>query len=361
MKSAQLQRYLPAIIIVLGFFIRLVVSYLPFLSVDVNNYYIVGLIVRNQGNVYAQFHFYNYSPVWSYFVTALSYLYQLTQIPFPFLVRGFLSLADMLNAYLVYRIALQLEVKPLLALSLYSFNPAIILIVALQGQFDCLAVLPLLAAIVLNQKRPRLFRTWLLGTLSILIKQITLFGVLTLFVYAAKTRWRSIPMILASGLVFLASLLPFRTASENLLSNVFGYIGADGYFGLAQWLPAAFLLPLFLLVNSAIPYIARFVLKKDVMAALLLSFVTFVVFAPGFFAHYLYLPLLAGVFSNAIWYGVFLLVSFGFLADYYELASLKELVSLSWISAVLWFIFLLAADKWKNIFQKIIRKAAVLR
>ncbi len=82
------------------------------------------------GNVYAETTRYNYTPVWAYCLLFLNRVALVTGLPFHFVVRGFLSLVDMVNALMIGLIAAQRDPKDGKQRSLlYLLNPAAILLV----------------------------------------------------------------------------------------------------------------------------------------------------------------------------------------------------------------------------------------
>jgi len=265
-------------------------------------------ILRHGGNIYSEFIYYNYSPVWAYLLLFLSYLSEWLKLSFPFVVRFSLSIVDIANAILIYLISE--NIRPgtgRLSFAAYMLNPGAALIVTLHGQFDTLAMLPILLAMHLRNRHPSTLLTWVLGTLSILFKQITLFFVLTLYVFTAKNWRRSIIMILASGIIFLLSFVPFW--NDRIIDQVFGYQGGLGIFGLTVVLPPALVKALFLLIMSFAPYLSRYQLKHTLPVGMLTSVLFFFVFIPGFFAHYIILLLIVGAILVDYWYLALSLVS----------------------------------------------------
>ncbi|MGH7862212.1 MAG: hypothetical protein ACREOS_08215, partial [Candidatus Dormibacteraceae bacterium] len=122
-----------------------------------------------------------------------------------------------------------------LAFSVYLLNPVAILLVGFHGQFENLALLPLLGALYLSMRgRAGLpsWVIWLLGTASLLIKHLTIFSVWTLFVYVFTGRRRPLLMAL-SVLVFLVSFLPYLPRGfDGIVHNVFLYGSGGGFYGI---------------------------------------------------------------------------------------------------------------------------------
>lgn len=128
-------------VLAVGLVLRLLIAVFLPPNWDVDSYGIVAEIVRGGGNVYAETSRYNYSPVWMGVIGALSFV----PVPLSVAVRMFLSLCDAVNAACVYDIArLSGRGRPLRLMMLYYLNPATMLIAAYAGQFELLALLPIL-------------------------------------------------------------------------------------------------------------------------------------------------------------------------------------------------------------------------
>jgi hypothetical protein len=159
-------------------------------------------------------------------------------------------------------------------------------------------------------------RTWLLGTLAIIIKQIVFFNVLTLFVFSAPTKRRSITMIILSLITYFLSFSPYISSSNQIVNNVLGHTGDIGSFGIARELPTIFTIPIFLIVMSLLPYLSKYRFNFSITEGLLISSLAFVVLTPGFYPHYLVMPILAGTLIPSIWYYIFTFISLDVILRY---------------------------------------------
>lgn len=121
----------------IGLALRLALACFTPGNYDMRSYEIVASIMQRGGNVYAATPRYNYSPLWAYILRSLSYIG-----PVHITARVFLSLVDMGNALLIRRM------WGLTAGTCYALNPAVIVLVGYGGQFETLACLPLLIALV---------------------------------------------------------------------------------------------------------------------------------------------------------------------------------------------------------------------
>ncbi len=142
------------LIIVLALALRLLLAVTAPINPDATNYATVAAIVRGGGNVYEQTQFYNYSPLWFHILGVLDMARG--AVPLAVAVRVFLSALDMPNIILIHLIAKHLHPeRAIYGAILYAFNPATVLIVAWHGQFESLALLPALAAVLLGLRYVR--------------------------------------------------------------------------------------------------------------------------------------------------------------------------------------------------------------
>jgi len=180
-------------------------------------------IAERGGNVYAETTRYNYSPVWSLILRTLP-------DPIHVSARVLVSVADVINGLIIGAIA------GARARTFYLFNPLSILLVGYGGQFEALAIMPLLLAL----RFPALL--WPLATAAIFIKHDVAFLAWLLYVYAFPG-WRAWLAMLATSLVFLATFIPFLPGGAGgILRNVFLYQSIMGVYGFGALLPGAFVL-----------------------------------------------------------------------------------------------------------------------
>lgn len=257
--------------------LRLVLASIAPTNFDQDSFQIVAGILQHGGNVYAETARYNYSPLWAYTLLALSGLAQLTHLPLPAIVRILLTLIDGINALLIAKAS-----TPRNGL-LYWLNPVSILLVSVHGQFETLALLPILLALV----TPR--HTWLLGTLSVLVKHLTLPFAWSLLVYEYRPR-RAVLALIGSGAIFALTLSPFVEAWQGILYNVILYNSVMHVWGL--WFVPALAFPLLAAGIIGIPLYARS--RWSLSTSLLLTAVWFLVFTPRIGEQYFLLPILFG-------------------------------------------------------------------
>lgn len=202
---------------------------------DMDSFAIAARIVERGGNVYAETERYNYGPLWFYLcylfwrIAGLLPVDQL--LGFRYVLSGFLSLVDVgIMAALWGRFGRRVAF-------LLFLNPISILISGYHGQFDNLALLLGMAAVLRFGEdfgRPLDRRKWgalaLLG-LSLVTKHILFAFPLWL---AAKQRgaWQKIAILVVPVAIFFVAFLPFWSAGrQGIIQNVFLYGSWDNpYF-----------------------------------------------------------------------------------------------------------------------------------
>jgi len=233
-------RWVVFVVTALGIGLRLLVATQGH-NFDVDSYLIVADIVERGGNVYAETLRYNYGPVWFHILSAIgnaaSFFPNTQEIAFRYILAGFLSLVDV-GIFLVLW-------KKVGAAAAYLFflNPISILITGYHSQFDNLAILVgLLAVIILGDNfdkgydSRKLAGALTLG-LSLMIKHL-LFAFP--FWLAVKQRgiWERIAIIIIPTLVFLLSFAPYwQDGQEGIIYNVFLYRSWDNQFFFRLFIP----------------------------------------------------------------------------------------------------------------------------
>ena len=173
-------------------------------------------------NFYLETSRYGYPPLWAYILWGLRLLQRQTSFPFHVFSRGFLSLIDLAIAYVILlmtnRDTLRLDVR---WAAFYLLNP-VAMLTSYQGQFDVLALLPLLIAVYLMESRrplPTLASIWALGTLSVITKHITLFAVWALYHASSKTARKAVLMMLGTIAVFGLVFVPYLPQGLGVIMN----------------------------------------------------------------------------------------------------------------------------------------------
>ena len=302
----------------IGLLARLFLAYGFRGNFDQQSYEIVARIVRAGGNVYQQTPRYNYSPLWFYFLHMADMVTQWVGLPLHFVVRSFLSLVDMANGALAALIARDCGLPWTSFRRLtYWINPVAILIVGFHGQFETLAILPLLVATYLYVHRGGQLAIrwiWLLGTASLLIKHNTVFAIWMLF-FCTVGWWRAGLMLAASIGVFLLSFLPFWAAgATGIVDNVFRYQSTRiDVYGFGDLLPTAPARIIFFAVMTILPVIAKHYLHLTLPRSMEFSFVALLTFIYGIGEQFFLLPVIWGSIFGRLSYGLYTAVACVFL------------------------------------------------
>ena len=343
-------RVMIILVILLAAFTKLYFASAYFGNFDQESYEIVVNVIKNGGNIYAETQRYNYTPVWSFVLIFLDSTAQVLNVPFHTAVRGFLTLVDVVNTIFIGLIAAKLRPGySLHSIISYSLNPVPLLIVGYHGQFDCLASLPMLVAVYILVSRPTPPRNliWVLGTIALLIKHITFFGVWVLFAQTVHNNKKAILMLIASVIVFLLTFVPYvSTGWHGILQNVFLYKGLSGYYGLSLFLPRIANYVLFSVVMVTLPLLAKNLDKKLTTRSIELSFASFLSTVPGIGEQYFLLPIIWGSISPTRWYWVYSIFTTLFLIaspsniHLLNISLIGQVVlwNFVWTCALIWFI-----------------------
>jgi hypothetical protein len=275
---------------------------------DQQSYELVVAIIRRGGNVYAETSRYNYSPLWAYCLLAFDWLASATTIPFHIMLRLFLIAVDVVNSLLIGALYARFRSRPRVeGIALYLLNPVAILVVGFQGQFETLALFPLLVATWFSTQLPTHRRNmwlWALGTIALLIKHITLFPVWMLFVFMARRR---APLLMIGALaVFAVSFLPFiSTGYEGIYDNVLRYQSRPGVYGFGVLFPMPLAGGLLYGVMAILPFIAVEYLRLSQAKSMELCTVAFVALVYGIGGQYFLLPVVFGSIFLSRWYVIY--------------------------------------------------------
>ena len=350
-------------VVALGVGMRLYLAYAYHGNFDQYSYEVVTNYMADGKNIYFTER-YNYAPLWAYILFLLRGLSEWARLEFHFVVRSFLTLVDIANGVLVGLIAVQVgrarSVKS--GLAVYLVNPVSFLLIGYHGQFENLAMLPLLLAVYLHtrqQQRTSLTVLWLLGTLAMVIKHNSIFGVWMLFVYASKKVRRALLLMTASGLVFLLTFLPYLPEGrEAVAGNVFFYQSFQGDYGLGVLIPAGAHKLAFFALLGVLPFMAKNLLKLPVERGMAISFIALVVMTYGFAEQYLIMPVIWGsIFLSNGWHWLFTLFAALFLVNspnninlngemiYYDRTWLFP----AWLAAVGWLLGSVIPWKWSDL------------
>jgi hypothetical protein len=224
-----------------GTWLRLFLAWHFFGNYDMDSYGVVSDIVVKGGNVYAETDRYNYSPLWFNLLGVLKSLnLHYPAIPFHFMVKAFLTLVDLVTALFLAKIA-SLERKPILpVVVLFYLNPVSILITGYHGQFENLAMLPVIAGIYLFLKCGRgsivgSVLLWSLSTAGMIIKHNVFYEVIICSRHLSRRLWGSGLLFAVALAVFCLTFFPYlKQGSDGILRNVFMYSSQTGWYGTSE-------------------------------------------------------------------------------------------------------------------------------
>lgn len=298
------------VVVVAGLFARFLLAASFHGNFDQDSYEIVARLMQRGANVYAETNRYNYSPVWAHVLFALYTLARWANLSFHLCVRGFLTLADLGTACLIAAVAAKSRrCSATAAFTAYWLNPVSVLIVGYHGQFETLAFLPVLAAMLLTMRADGSARTlavWALGTVALLIKQTTCFSVWMIVYYTAVSRRRAVLLAAASSAVFLMSFLPYLPQAANgIVKNVLVYGGMPFPYGVVRLLPHSVSRALLLLVMGLLPWLAKDKLRLELVPAMLLVALAFLAFADGVGEQFFIIPLIFGAVAPSLGFAVY--------------------------------------------------------
>ncbi|MET0619824.1 MAG: hypothetical protein ABW056_06070 [Thermoanaerobaculia bacterium] len=261
---------------------------------DTESYALVAEIARTGGDLYRDTTRYNYSPLWAGVCVAVEGAARtLGTSPIP-VFGALLLLADLATAVLVFVLARRRRSAEAAALAalLFFANPVSILVSSRHLQFDGLAILFLLAAILFSERARDVSAAAALSV-SLLIKHVT--GLHPLL-FRRRPGAKGLLPVVAPYLVFAASLLPYARSWRDILQNVVLYRGVTGNYGIEvmvlipgvpDWAPVPIF---FAAVAVAIVRLSR----VELVRASLLLFLVILVFAPGFGRQYCVWPIALG-------------------------------------------------------------------
>jgi hypothetical protein len=285
------------LVLVVAIAARLLVSQLGS-NYDWESEKIVAGIVGDGGNVYAETARYNYGPVFMAVLGALHFLSGSDQLD-RVLVVGFLTFVD-LGIWAVLR-----SQFGRVAAAVFLLNPISIIITGYHNQFDNLALLfGLLAVVVLRDSaggRPsnRRFLAGL-GLLGLSLCTKHVFFVFPLWIAVRQLAWgRRLAALVVPPLLFVLSFTPFlpHGGKDGIIRNVVLYSSADNsplmHLLLPdEWVSAGLATTVFLGVLVAAAFVFR---TRSDLDRLLLYTVVLVVFAPAMANQYLAIPMAAAV------------------------------------------------------------------
>lgn len=207
-------------VLIVGIILRYLVTLFGH-NFDLDSYEIVGKIVTSGGNVYAETNRYNYGPIWSWVIGLLYGFGNLLGNPFLILRYGVTTLLTFTDMAIAAVIGKKMGTKYAL---LFFLNPISIIISGFHGQFDNLAILIALIAVIYisDNSHKKFWGIFLLG-ISLSVKHI--FFLLPLWLAVKEKRpFNKFIVLTAPVVIFLLLFAPYwQTGGTGIIENVFLY------------------------------------------------------------------------------------------------------------------------------------------
>lgn len=301
-------RYFLSIVVAIGVVLRFIIIAIGH-NFDFDSYMIVGEIVKNGGNVYAETSRYNYGPL---FFLVQGLLYSISSIfegtsrnlCYRLLIVTFLTVADLgLMFYVKFR-------TNNLWAAVFFLNPVSIIITGFHNQFDNWAVLLAFIGVYYLmrgdqlEERHRWTKYDTLGisflSLSLIMKHI-LFAFPIWLLFSKKIEWKKkIVYCFLPPILFLLSFLPFiKLGWKGILTNVFLYKSFNNFpllgVGIIKYFVPSFTGLRFGIVLFGIFMIILgwLVKEEEVDKLILLYFVSLVCFSSAITNQYIAIPMSA--------------------------------------------------------------------
>jgi hypothetical protein len=266
-------------------------------------------ILRRGGDLYLETTRYNYSPVWAYVLLGLDSIARSIGCSFGTALGAFLLVVDALTARVLYRLGGGGRRGTAAAL-LFFLNPVSIFVSSFHLQFDNVAILFLLCAVLWAERLPAArvpTVAWL--SASLLIKHIAAFFP-PLFLAGRQRRGLKFLEALAPYAIFAASFLPYWRSWSGIRDNVVGYRSLSEDYGVAmllavpgvpRWLPSALFAAAMLAALGLLRHVPR-------ARACLTLFLVMLLFAPGICEYYFVWPIALGALFGGAGYAVYTVV-----------------------------------------------------
>jgi hypothetical protein len=333
------------LVVVSGTAIRLYLAYEFYGNYDTRSNEIIAEIVRHGGNVYAETDRYNQGPLWSLMLGALKHIQlHFPSLPFPFIIRAFLSAVDLLTLAVLLALADPDPTLRVRTATLFYLNPVSVLISGYHGQFENITILLLLVGAFLARRlkdRPLLAKAflWALATLAMIVKHNVFYELIVCIKTIARDVRTQIALLAVSSAIFLSLFIPYwDEGSHGIIRNVFLYSSTVGSYGISSLCRFPPLKYAFIVALFVFPYLLR---SEDLIQKFLVCILFFLVFTTGIGEQYFVLPLAFGALRPSRYALVFTVAAGIFLLGSQNNLNLSPFsffsINLVWLGAACWF------------------------
>lgn len=347
-KNQTLNLVLIGLTIILGLYMRLSLAWYSPGNFDLVSYDIVSDLVLSKQNVYAHTVRYNYSPLWFYFLALFKIISNISKLPFPFIVRSFLTLIDLLTVSVLIKIARLKKNNPIIIIIAFFLNPISILLTGHHGQFENLPILLILMGIYIYLKNKKSFNAWIFFLSAGIVKHLVFNQLVAYLSYILKNKIKVILLSFGSIMIFLFTFLPFwQEGQQGIINNVFLYKSYEGFYGIytfiKSWYPIADFAKFY-----RWPFILGFFVfavifkQKDLGKTILINVLFFLTFASGMADQYYILPIALGALYNNLPFYLYTLIVSLFLFKSSAQLNQQQYAFITdkivWLVVAFWFV-----------------------
>jgi hypothetical protein len=301
---------LPAMLL-LGTTVRLALAYGYYGNFDMGSWEINAHLGVRGLAPYAHTERYNYAPVWFYLLTFLKSFHTFVPaVPFHFIVRAFLTLADLALLGCMLRLAKTRQISPVTPVLYFYLNPVSFLLTGFHGQIENLALVPLFAALAFAPEKGKAAVLGFCSTAALLIKHNIFYAVTTVLRYASPRFLLNLFLMGLAASAFILSFFPYwESGKENILAWVVRYQAIEGY-GLTSFVNFKGLREICFLAAAIYPLCLK---KKDVIQECLLAALFFLAVTTGIGIQYFVIPVLFAALRPSKMLLLYTAVATGFL------------------------------------------------
>ena len=297
-KFTKKEMIIVGLILVVGIVLRFLATSFPH-NFDFESYKIQGEIVSGFGNIYARTTRYNYGPLYGMLMGILysiASLFRDSMVVFRYMIVAALTLTDIaIMAILVFRY------KNILAAAFFFLNPVSIIITGCHHQFDNIAILFALIALMFINDEKRINKKDVLFVafmgISLVTKHIAVFFLFWILINNKMWFKRRIFYSMIPPIIFFLSFVPFfrggGAGKAGIINNVFLYKSFNNFPLLIDKLeffeiPEQFYTVIFVVLLIVCGIYFR---RKDIEQSFFLYLICMVAFSSAIANQYLAIPL----------------------------------------------------------------------